>query len=61
MKANVNAWRKGMMAYQETTEAFLDSKEPNPEEMQSRAEHWEVPKEYITVKSSGALKKQHRD
>lgn len=35
MKASVNAWQKGMMTYQEMTEAYLDSKEPNLEEMQS--------------------------
>jgi hypothetical protein len=40
--------------------ACLGKMEANPEEMQSEAEHWEVPKEEATVKSSGAPKKHHR-
>jgi hypothetical protein len=35
-------------------------KEPNPEEMESEVEHREVPMEEAAVKSSGALKQQHR-
>jgi hypothetical protein len=34
--------------------------EANPEKMESEAEHWEVPKEDATVKTSGAMKKRHR-
>jgi hypothetical protein len=33
----------------------------NPEEIQSKVEHWEVPNKEAAVKSSGALKKWHRD
>lgn len=53
--------KKEMMACQGTKEACLDNKEPNLEDMQSRTKHRKVPKENATVKSSGALKKQHRD
>jgi hypothetical protein len=49
----MNAWitetkdgrKKEIMACQETTEACLDSEEPNPEEIPSEAVHWEFPKE----------------
>jgi hypothetical protein len=34
--------------------------EPNPEMMQSIGDHQEVPKKEAAVRSSGALKKQHR-
>lgn len=47
------------MASQEMMEACLDSKEPNPEEMQSRVEHREVPKEHNAMKPGRALKKRH--
>jgi hypothetical protein len=39
--------QKETMACQEMTEAFVDSKEPNPEEMQSRAEHRGVPRSML--------------
>jgi flagellar biosynthesis chaperone FliJ len=51
--------KKEMMACQETTEAHLDSKEPNPEEIQSEAVHREGPREGAVAKSSGALRKRH--
>jgi hypothetical protein len=41
-------------------EVCLDSKEPNLEEMQSRVEHQEVPKEHASVKPVGGLRKRHR-
>jgi hypothetical protein len=37
------------MICQEIMEACLDNKEPNPEEMKSVTEHWEVPKEEAAV------------
>jgi hypothetical protein len=58
MKASVNAWHKETKADQEVAEACLekmqaclDSKDPNPEELQSRVEHQEIPKEHAAVKS----------
>jgi hypothetical protein len=49
------------MACQVRTEACLDSKEPNPEDMESEVEHREVPTEEAAVKSSRTMKKWHRD
>jgi hypothetical protein len=74
MKATINAiqekmnvWvaemkdgREERTALQETTEAYLDSREPNPEEIQSGAEHREAPKEHAAVKPVGGLRKRHR-
>jgi hypothetical protein len=67
-KENMDVWiaemrdgrKKEMMTCQEMTETCLDSKEPNPEDMQSGVEHWEVPKEHTTVKPVRELKKRHR-
>jgi hypothetical protein len=59
MKASVNAWQEETKANREATEACLDSKKPNPEEMESGAEHREVPEEHATVKPVGGLMKQH--
>jgi hypothetical protein len=42
------------------TEACLDSKSPNADEMQSRVERWEVPKKHATVKPARGVKKRHR-
>jgi hypothetical protein len=53
---SMRAWHKEAVACQETTEACLDSKEPNPDDM----EHREVPTEEAAVKSSGTMKKWHR-
>jgi hypothetical protein len=57
MRASVNAWHEEMKADWEVTEACLeemkaclDSKVPNSEEMQSRVEHREIPKEHTAVK-----------
>lgn len=38
----------------------MNSKEPNPAEMQSGAKHWQVPKQHAAVKSSEEMKQQHR-
>jgi hypothetical protein len=54
MEANINACQK------ETIEANPGRTEMNPEMMESRVEHWEVPKEHAAVKSSGIIKKRHR-
>jgi hypothetical protein len=66
MSLIVNAWitnmrgdRKETMFCQVMTEACLDSKELNPEDIKSKVEHWEVPMEDAAVKSLGAMKKQH--
>jgi hypothetical protein len=52
--------RKETMSCQVTTVVCLDSKEPNPEDMESEVEHWEVPMEEAAVKSLGAMKKRYR-
>jgi hypothetical protein len=57
---DTRAWRKEMKADRETTEARLDNKEPNPEEMETGSEHWEVPKVHASVKPVGELKKRHK-
>jgi hypothetical protein len=41
------------------TETCLDSKEPNPGEMQSGAEHQEFPTEYIAAKPVRGLRRRH--
>lgn len=48
------------MACQGMTEAQLECKEPNSEDMESRAEYQEVPKEHAIVKPVGRLRKRHR-
>jgi hypothetical protein len=45
---------------QVTKEGCLHSKELNPEDMESKVEHWEVPIEEPAVKSTGTIKKWHR-
>jgi hypothetical protein len=67
MRSIVNTWivdmkkdRKETMSYQVTMMACLDSKELNPEDMESEAEHREVPMKEAAVQSSGTMKKQHR-
>jgi hypothetical protein len=52
--------QKETMACQVTTEACLDNKEPNPDDMESEVERREVPEEEATVKYSGTMKKWHR-
>lgn len=52
--------KKETMSCQVTTKACVDSKQPNPEDMESKVEHQEVPMEEATLKSSGTMKKQHR-
>jgi flagellar hook assembly protein FlgD len=46
----MRAWRKETMACQEATEANPKKMEPNPEMMQSVAEHRETPTEEAAVK-----------
>jgi hypothetical protein len=74
MKSTVNAFQEKMdawianmrdnwketMSCQVTMEVCLDSKEPNPEDMQSEVEHREVPMEEAAVKSLRTMKKWHR-
>jgi hypothetical protein len=74
MKANLNAWREETMACQETAEARLKCKEPNPEKIEPNPEKMEAnPVEVKNVamyeefrtedaaaKSSRTLKKRHR-
>jgi hypothetical protein len=67
MTASVNAWCEEMKADREVTEACLEkmqaclySKVPNPEEMQSRVEHQEIPKEHAAMKPIRGLRKRHR-
>jgi hypothetical protein len=70
MDANRNAFREEMaifgadgketMSCQVKKEACLDSKGLNPEDMESEAEHREIPTEGSAVKSSGTMKKRHK-
>jgi hypothetical protein len=67
MRSIVNAWianikkdKKDTMFCQVKTEACLDSKELNSEDMKSEVEHQEVPMEEAAVKSSGTMKKRHK-
>jgi hypothetical protein len=62
MRCIINAWiadmkddQKETMSCQVTTEACLDTRELNPEDMESEVEHREVPTEEATVKSSGTM------
>jgi hypothetical protein len=58
LAAKLDGWQKQMQANQEASKAtYLKA---NPVEMESETEHWEVPMEEAAVKSSGAMKKQHR-
>jgi hypothetical protein len=52
--------RKETVSCQVVMAACLESKKLNPEDMESRVEHREVPTEEAAVKSSGAMKKRHR-
>jgi hypothetical protein len=58
--ANMRDDQKGTMSSQVTTEACLDSKEPNLEDMESEVERQEASTEEATVKSSGTMMKWHR-
>jgi hypothetical protein len=42
-------------------EAYLECKEPTSVEMDSEAEHQEVPTEHATVETGRVTNKQHRD
>jgi hypothetical protein len=58
LAAKLDGWRKQMQADQEagkTTDLKV-----NPEEMESEAEYWEVPKVCAVVKAVGGLRKRHR-
>jgi hypothetical protein len=44
----------------QVTAACLDSKELNPEDMESEVEHRDIPTEEAAVKSSGTVKKRYR-
>jgi hypothetical protein len=57
--ADMKDGRKEKTTDHGTTETCLDSKEPNPEEMQSGAEHQEVPREHAAVKPVGGLRRRH--
>jgi gamma-glutamyl phosphate reductase len=57
MEANMDALQKEMQVDREARKT-MDSK-ANPEEMESEADHREVPTEEVTVKFSGTTKKRH--
>jgi hypothetical protein len=57
----LDAHHERVIACQETTEACLECKEQTSGDMESEAEYREVPKEEAKVKSSGRIKKWHRD
>jgi hypothetical protein len=59
-KADITKDRKETMSCEVTTVACLDSKDLNPEDMESEVEHQEVPMEEAAVISSGTIKKRHR-
>jgi hypothetical protein len=50
---DMRAWQIETMSCQKTTKARLECKEPTSENMESVAEHREVPKEHATVKPVG--------
>jgi uncharacterized protein with gpF-like domain len=52
--------RRETMSCQVTTQAYLDIKEVNPEDMKSEVEYREIPTEEAAVKYSGTMKKRHR-
>jgi hypothetical protein len=58
LASRIDVHHEKMMAYLGKTEA-TDLK-ANPEEMQSEAEHREVPKEHATVEAGRAPNKRHR-
>jgi hypothetical protein len=59
LKAGLKDGQKEMVACQETTEAFLECKEPTSKEMESEvAEHEEVPMESAVAKPVGGWKKR---
>jgi Fe2+ transport system protein B len=58
LATKLDSWRKDMQANQEASKT-IDLK-ANPEEMESKSEHQEIPKEHATVKPVGGLRKQHR-
>jgi hypothetical protein len=53
MEANMDAWREEMMAYQETTEARLECKEPSSEDMEPKTEHEEKMDAWIADMNDG--------
>jgi hypothetical protein len=57
---SLRAWRKEKLACQETTEARLECKEATSEDMESEAEHRQVPKEHVAVGNGKAPNKRHR-
>jgi hypothetical protein len=60
MMAKLNRHQEKLEACLGKTETYPEMMKTNSEEMESGVEHWEVPKEETAVKSSAALKKQHR-
>jgi hypothetical protein len=67
MRSIVNAWivdmkadRRQTMSCHVTTAVCLDSNELNPEDVEIKVQHREVPTEEAAVKSSGTMKKRHR-
>jgi hypothetical protein len=58
--AKLECHHERTMACLEMTEAHLECKEPTMEEMDSEAEHQEVPKERATVKTGKAPSKRHK-
>jgi hypothetical protein len=57
----MKAWRKVMTACQETMEAYLERKEPIPEEMASVGTHPEGFNEETAVETVGTLKDRYGD
>jgi hypothetical protein len=57
---SVRACRKETMAGQETTEARLECEKATSVDMETEAEHREVPTEAAALKSSGRTKKRRR-
>jgi hypothetical protein len=58
MEANMNAWREEMKTDREARKPTV--LEANPEEIPSKAEHQEVPKEHAAVKPVGGMRKRRR-
>ncbi|XP_033606629.1 peptidyl-tRNA hydrolase 2, mitochondrial-like [Cryptotermes secundus] len=60
LQEKMDAWRASMRDDQKERMVCQQATEANPEKMESRVEHWEVPKDEAAGKTSVAKKKRHR-
>jgi hypothetical protein len=59
LAAKLDGWRKQIQVDREASKTI--DLQAIPEETESKAEQWEVPKKRDPVKSSGAMKRRHTD